>query len=75
MFIPAKIRNIETRGFGGLKEPSWIESIAAFYIIFISTKFTSKYYKLVFFLNGLSSSFAHSPFFSRKYPFLQKKNK
>lgn len=58
---------------GGLKEPSWPESIAALYIIFLSTKFKSRYYKLIFFLNGLSSSLTHSPFFSKNFLDIQKK--
>ena len=58
---------------GGLKEPSWPESIAALYIIYISSKIKSKYYKLIFFLNGLSSSLTHSPFISKNFLNFQKK--
>ena len=49
------------RKYGGLKEPSWAESIAALYIVFLGFTIPSNYYKLTFILNGLSSFLAHSP--------------
>lgn len=58
---------------GGLIKPSLSESISAIYIILLSFFIKSKYYKLIFFLNGLSSSLAHSPYFSKNYPNIQKK--
>ena len=38
------------RKYGGLKEPSWAESIAALYIVFLGFTIPSNYYKLTFIL-------------------------
>ena len=57
-----KNKNIQ---YGGLDKPSWSESLSAFYIVFLGLTIKSSYYKLLFILNGLSSSFAHSPMISK----------
>jgi hypothetical protein len=58
--------------YGGLDEPSWAESVAALYIVYLGNTINSDYYKLIFILNGLSSSLAHSPFISNNNDKFQK---
>ena len=57
--------------FGGLKKPSHWESMTALYIVIIGMTIQDPFYQMVFVLNGLSASLAHSPYFHKNYPKLR----
>ena len=58
--------------YGGLKSPSYSESISALYIIFLGFNIKNSFYWKIFIINGLSAFFAHSPYIDSNYPNFRK---
>ena len=58
--------------YGGLKSPSYSESISALYIIFLGFNIKNPFYWMIFIINGLSAFFAHSPYIDTNYPNFRK---
>lgn len=58
--------------FGGMAEPNWFDSVSALYIVSRSFRIKSKYYNVLFLINGVSSCLAHNPYVATKIPGFQK---
>ena len=58
--------------YGGLKSPSYSESISALYIIFLGYKIKNPFYWMIFMINGLSAFLAHSPYIDNNYSKVRK---
>ena len=58
--------------FGGLEKPSFYESLTALYIVIIGYNIKDRFYRIIFMINGLTATLAHSPYFDKHHPKLRK---